>query len=164
MRRLHLLIFMGLLCTLAGHSPPANDYQKENIIFIAKKQLFYQTVYDKEFTPELLRQALYFERILSPEIVFNQAVHETGYFTSELFWVANNCFGMRYPGRRETTAISEYKYHARYKHWIDSVRDLKLWQAYWHSKGYDLTDYIAFLIDVAYATDKRYIELITNIS
>ncbi len=164
MRRLILLIFMGLLVPLAGQSPQANDYQRDNIIFLAKKQLFYQTIYNKPFTVNLLRQAMYFEKIRSDKIVFAQAVHETGNFTSELFWIAHNCFGMRLAHFRQTTAMGEYKYHAKYKHWTDSVKDMELWQDYWAGKGYNLTDYIAFLIEIAYATDKRYIELILNIS
>ena len=152
-----LLVLCIILVPLAGLSPPSNEEQKANEIFNAKKHLFYLTVWDKPFTPELLREAMYFEGIQSIEIAFKQAQLETGWFKSDLFVNANNLFGMRYARIRDTYAIGEYKHHAEYKTWISSVKDLALWQAWYIGKGYDLTNYFAFLLEIGYATDKKYL-------
>jgi len=59
--------------------------------------------------------------------VRNQIITETG-FTSESCTKANNLFGMKLPGQRETTAVGEMFGHAKYKHWVYSLYDYKLWQ------------------------------------
>ena len=161
-----LLLVMCMLCfsSLAGLCPPIKEYQKEKLNFEIKKHLFYLTVFDKPFSPDLLKQALFFEGIQAPEIAFKQAQLETGGFTSELFIVAKNVFGMRYARVRDTYAIGEYKNHAYYNNWINSVKDYALWQAWYISRGHDLQDYFAFLRDIGYATDKKYINKLKGIS
>ena len=161
-----LLIVMCMLCfsSLAGLCPPIQEYQKEKLNFEIKKHLFYLTVYDKPFSPELLRQALIFEGVQAPDIAFKQAQLETGGFTSELFIVAKNLFGMRYARIRDTYAIGEHKSHAYYNTWLSSVRDYALWQAWYIENGHDLSNYYAFLQDIGYATDKWYISKLKGIS
>jgi len=160
-----LLLMIGIiLIPLAGLCPPTDDTHKSSILFEAKKHIFYLTVFNEPFSPDLLRQAMYFEGIQAVEIAFKQAQLETGWFTSDLFINANNLFGMRYARVRDTYASGVYKYHAEYKTWISSVKDLALWQAWYASKGYDLTDYFAFLEEIGYATDKKYIKKIKEIS
>jgi len=161
-----LLIVMCMLCfsSLAGLCPPIKEYQKEKLNFEIKKHLFYLTVYDKPFSPDLLKQALFFEGIQAPEIVFKQAQLETGGFTSELFIVAKNVFGMRYARVRDTYAIGEYKNHAYYNNWINNVKDYALWQAWYRENGHDLSNYYVFLRDIGYATDKYYISKLKGIS
>jgi hypothetical protein len=164
MKRLILILCIAFTCSLAGLCPPIDNTQKETFIFEAKKYLFYKDVFNKPFTPELLKQALFFEKIKSPEIVFIQAQIETGYFTSELFLKANNLFGMRYPRVRDTFASGEYEYHAEYRSWLSCVLDYALWQKHYSDKGYDLESYLLFLEDIGYATNKKYISLIKEMS
>ena len=71
---------------------------------------------------------------------------------------------MRYARVRDTYAIGEYKNHAYYNNWINSVQDYALWQAWYISRGHDLQDYFAFLRDIGYATDKKYINKLKGIS
>ncbi len=124
-----------------------------------------------DFTPELFLQALYLY-VNNPEIVYRQAVIETGWFTSKVFRELNNISGMHYATTRETTAIgwrwADYyngRYHkmSKYSHWSDSVRDIALWQQYWRSQGKDLEDYYGFLRDLPYAAATNYISLVKSI-
>ncbi len=137
-----------------SESPP----NKNNIIFEAKKLEFYGKVFNLPFSEELLKQALIFEKVMHPEIAFYQAVLETGNFTSDIFIRGNNLFGMRYPAVRDTYASGEYNYHASYKTWLSSVKDYKLFQEWYKSKGYDLDDYYSFLESIGYAKDKEYLQ------
>jgi hypothetical protein len=59
--------------------------------------------------------------------VRKQIIIESG-FSSDLLIDGNNLFGMRLPGQRETTAIGEIHGHAKFKHWVYSLYDYKLWQ------------------------------------
>lgn len=163
MKRLLFILIFGCYSAIAG-SPPTTIEQKANILFEAEKNVFYLTVFDKPFSPELLKQALYFEKISNPDIVFIQAQLETGNFTSDLFVNAHNLFGMRLAHVRDTYACGEYNYHAEYKTWLSCVKDMALWQNYWAGKGYDLTDYFTFLEDIEYATDKNYLSKIKSMS
>lgn len=163
MKRLLLILCIAFTCTLAG-SPDKSNTPNQTIIFEAKKYLFYKDVFNKPFTPELLKEALFFEKIKSPEIVFIQAQIETGYFKSDLFLNANNLFGMRYPRVRDTFASGEYKHHAYYRSWLSCVKDYALWQQHYAEKGYDLNSYLIFLGEIGYATNKKYIGLIKEMS
>jgi flagellum-specific peptidoglycan hydrolase FlgJ len=133
----------------------------DSMLFEAKKIAFYSEVYKKDFSVELLKECIYYEKIQHPDVVLTQSELETGHYTSELFWVANNLFGMRLAEVRETTAAGEYKHHAKYLHWTDSVKDYKKFQEWYMSIGYDIGDnsdgYLVFLKWIRYATDKRYI-------
>jgi hypothetical protein len=153
MKRSILILFFGL-CTLGLKAPTYLNVDAEKDVI---KALFYLEVYRQPFSPDLLRQALIYENIEYPEIVFRQAELETGNFTSEIFCNANNLFGMKLARVRETTAIGEFNGHARYNNWIDSVKDYRLWQLYYINTGHDISDYLAFLLYVNYATDENYI-------
>lgn len=98
-----------------------------------------------------------------PEIVFAQAVLESGHFRSPLFERANNLFGMQYPIKRETTAISSTNGYSKYENWQESVQDYKLWQEFLFNKRGDLTkaEYLAYL-QKWYAEDKRYVIKVKN--
>ncbi len=108
---------------------------------------------EKDSVPALNEENLYAEikrqGIICESHVLAQAKLESYYMTSHLCKRANNLFGMRYPGRRPTTAIGVYlqgenkiiygerdelrKYlkkptYAVYASWVDAVKDYKLWQ------------------------------------
>lgn len=65
-----------------------------------------------------------------PEIVFAQAVLESGHFRSPIFKSNNNLFGMRFPRKRETVAIEDRKGFSAYEDWNKSVEDYKMYQDY----------------------------------
>ena len=123
-----------------------------------------------DFTKELFLQALYLY-VENPEIVYNQAKIETGWFKSPIFRELNNAFGMHYPYSRETTAIGwrwgdyyngSHQKMSEYTHWSESVKDISLWQQYWRSQGHDLGDYYGFLRDLPYATAPNYIRVLRS--
>lgn len=161
MKKPILIIVLSLIYSLAGS--PLADQTKKKITFLCEKQIFEAEIYSKDFSIELFKQALYYAEISNPQIVFSQAVLETGNFKSELFIRGNNIFGMRPAKVRNSTGIGIYNYHCTYSHWYDSILDLKLWQAYWIKKGYNLNNYLTFLTEIKYATDLDYINKLLNI-
>ena len=163
MKKLYILVFIGLLYPFAGLCPSPTNNQRHSIEH-AKKQLFFDTIYSKDFTTDLLRDALYYLDIIEPEVVYKQARLETGDFKSDIFIYGNNIFGMKLARSRETTAIGEFQYHARYYHWFLSVMDYKLLQDYYASKGYQMNDYLVFLEQMGYAEDLNYIKKLLDIS
>jgi len=110
---------------------------------------------------------LYFEildnDIKYPDIVFAQAVLESGYMTSYIFTENKNLFGMRYPERRETTAIGRNRGYSRYDCWTDSVEDYKLFQEFlFRNKEKSREEYFSFLSRI-YAEDPNYVFFIKKI-
>lgn len=100
-----------------------------------------------------------------PDIVFAQALLESREFTSGLFISANNLFGMKVPGERESARIGETKSgYSKYKDWTLSIYDYLLWQNFMLKNKGDLTknQYLAFLGKV-YATDKKYVSSIKRV-
>lgn len=101
-----------------------------------------------------------------PDVVFAQAVLETGHFSSVLFKKANNLFGMKKPTKRETLANKDttMKGYAVFPDWTISVNDYLLWQEHALRKGDVKTkrQYLA-LLDRIYAEDGKYIYRLNNI-
>lgn len=93
-----------------------------------------------------------------PDIVFAQAVLETGNFKSRLARINNNLFGMKLARVRETTAIGKSKSgYAKYESWIHSVEDYSYWQQFTiKDKDISRKEYLNLLSDI-YATDKTYV-------
>ena len=101
--------------------------------------------------------------------IIGQSAHETatkkGPFTSPVFISNNNLFGMKYPRRRKTTAISPGTLppsgegptpYAKYKNLEDSVADLVLWLRYNRIAWEDINseqEYASFLFRKGYFGD-----------
>jgi hypothetical protein len=118
--------------------------------------------------PSHINYARLYEHILKagvkfPDIAFAQAILESNHFTSPLFERANNLFGMQYPIKRETTAISSTNGYSKYENWHESVYDYKLWQEFiFKRRGYlTETEYLAYL-QKWYAEDKKYVNKVKN--
>jgi uncharacterized FlgJ-related protein len=86
-----------------------------------KKSVNYQSLYE-----EIVKQGIEY-----PEIVWAQAVLESGNFDSDVFHKNNNLFGMRLPERRRTVADGAFHGYAKYGSWQESVEDYKLYQEYY---------------------------------
>lgn len=119
--------------------------------------------------------------IICEKHVLAQAKLESLHLTSYLCRNANNLFGMRYPGKRETTAIGVYlqgqdtiiygnpselkKYltkptYAVYASWVDAVKDYKLWQ----ESAFDLEGkYLSFLNRI-YAEAPDYVHVVDKMA
>ena len=100
---------------------------------------------------EGLIEALDYYGIQFPEIVYAQALIETGHFKSKLCTQYNNLFGL-YNSRTRS--------YYRFDNWWDSViayRD----KVQYKYKGN--TDYYTFLVKLPYATDPNYIRKIKQL-
>ena len=107
---------------------------------------------ERSLTKENLWTVINEMDIKYPDLVFAQAVLETGHFKSANCKVNNNLFGMKLPRVRETVATKGTKGYARYVDWVQSVYDYKLFQDYMFSKkNYTRAQYMSML-------DKRYCE------
>ena len=148
MKKLYLFLCLFPLMVL-----PINGAKKT--IVEHTTQVTYEELYE-----EILRNDIIF-----PEIVFAQAVLESGHFGSELYHTAYNLFGMKMPRRRPTVAIMEEKRgFAVYEDWSFSVRDYALWQEYVLRNRKNITEkqYLN-LLDRTYAKNKSYSKLLLKI-
>ena len=94
--------------------------------------------------------------IAHPDIVFAQAILETGNFKSDVFRENNNLFGMRQALSRPHTQTGMNIGYAVYPTWQLSVIDYAINQA-WSAKRLSREQYIEYL-RTTYATDSTYID------
>lgn len=120
-------------------------------------------------TDSVLNEANVFNSLIAmgikyPEVVMSQIMLESSNLTSRLCIKNNNLLGMTVASKRETTAINKAGY-AKYRTWIESILDYKLYQDYILSKHNLNTrkKYIAFL-HKNYAKDKNYSNTLTAMS
>ena len=114
---------------------------------------------DKEKQPDFfskspqegLIEALEYYGVKHPQIVYAQAVLETGHFKSDLCLNDNNLFGL-YNSKK-------HMYHT-FDHWIESVVAY-LDHVQYRYKPPD--DYYKFLLDIGYAEDPDYINKLKGI-
>lgn len=100
---------------------------------------------------EILEQGLEF-----PDIVFAQAVLESGGFTSRVSKENNNIFGMRRPTKRPTTSVGASHGYSVYESWRESIEDYRLFQEMLFSKHkFTRSSYLEYL-DKYYSTTKGY--------
>lgn len=100
---------------------------------------------------EGLVEALDYYGVQYPQIVYAQALLETGYFTSSVCKKYNNLFGLY---------NSKIKDYYSFEHWSDSVRAYKDCVQYKYKGN---TDYYTFLVNLPYAMDPNYINKIKQL-
>jgi uncharacterized FlgJ-related protein len=116
-------------------------------------------------TNQLLYEQINEKNIKFPEVVFAQAVLESGHFKAPIFIHKNNLFGMKVPKKRETTAINKgTKGYAKYNTWECSVDDYLLWQEFTLKNKNQLTksQYLELLGRI-YAKDVNYISSLKRV-
>ena len=125
--------------------------------------LIFSPISEKKIINNELNHFNLYEKLIDygvkyPDIVFAQAVIESGNFKSKLCTNNKNLFGMKMPGRRETTAIGKSKGgYAKYDTWGDSVFDYLLYQNYvMRNKNMNRKEYLSYL-GRTYAEDKQYL-------
>ncbi len=118
------------------------------------------------FTEENLKLKLEELCVSYPDIIIQQAKHETNNFKSELFINAHNLFGMKVARIRPRLQRGTYKVgvvtYAQYNNWEESVLDMALWQS---SQCYLIKseeEYYNYL-SRNYATDKQYVKKLKKI-
>ena len=94
---------------------------------------------------EGLWEALIYYDIQHPDIVYAQALLETGYFKSKGCTRDHNLFGLY---------SSKYKSYYKFNHWTESVKAYKEWI---QNRYKPPSDYYEFLRRIHYAEDPRYI-------
>lgn len=92
----------------------------------------------------------YYE-IQYPQIVYAQALLETGHFTSSVCKKYNNLFGLY------NSKIRDYY---SFEHWSDSVKAYRDCVQYKYKGN---TDYYTFLVNLPYAMDPNYINKIKQL-
>jgi len=83
------------------------------------------------------------------DIVFAQAIEETGHFTSGIYKENNNLFGMKCAKQRPYAYTGKNRGHAYYDNWRQSVQDYAMWQAAYANKLRDRDKYFTYLSNYA---------------
>lgn len=141
---LYLLVFLlgTIVGIMVGHVVESHDSspppQEADSIII--KGSFYLLP-----PKEGLEEALEYYGVAFPEIVYAQAILETGHFTSSICKNKNNLFGLY---------DSTNKEYMKFDHWSQSVEAYK---DKIQNKYSPPTDYYQFLQDLGYAEDPEYI-------
>lgn len=131
--------------------------KKVSLVLIAI--LFFGFALPKEkklLTKENLWQAIVQMNIKYPDLVFAQAILETGHFKSINCITNNNLFGMKLPRLRETVATKSSKGYAKYSSWEQSVYDYKLYQDYLFSKREYSRNQYTSMLDRVYCQSSKY--------
>jgi len=92
-----------------------------------------------------------------------QAILESGYLSSPIFIENNNLFGMRFPERRPTVALSENRGYSVYDCWTDSVKDYKLFQEFLFKRKEKTRDEYFDYLDRIYAEDPNYVPFLKKV-
>ncbi len=100
---------------------------------------------------------------ISTKLIFAQAKHETGNFTSDVFKENHNLFGMRQAKVRKNTATGTNRNHATYKNHRSSIIDYFLRQSNFKIPNVNDTDFMLKTVGSNYAEDKNYLSKWTTI-
>lgn len=153
-------IIVGLLVGVIFMSRRVNDVKyitEETKQIIIREQLI-----ENEFNPVRLKEYILELNIRFPHIVYAQAQLESGNFTSHIFQVNNNLFGMKEAKRRPTTNKGTENGHAYFNHWRESVVDYAFYQAAYLNDIRSEKEYWEYL-GQNYAEDPGYIIKLKNI-
>lgn len=139
-----LLLCIGTVLCI-NNEEPVEDTEEVVLPLTSEPAFLYKT------PREGLIEALYFYYVEYPEIVYAQAILETGYFSSDLCIKNNNLFGL-YNSK-------ESKYY-KFNHWSASVEAYKKWI---QKRYMSPEDYYMFLDRIGYAEDPDYINKLKQI-
>lgn len=93
---------------------------------------------------------------ISTKLLYAQAYHETGGFTSKVYKENKNLFGMRQPKKRKTFATGTKNNHAIFKTLAASIRDYFLRQKEFNISNQTNDSFIDETVNSGYAEDKKY--------
>ena len=147
-------LVVGVLGAIQVHSCSKRDKPPEIkvVLHINNKEI--QPDFFNKLPQEGLMEALEYYDIKHPQIVYAQAVLETGHFKSDLCLNGNNLFGL-YDSKN-------HRYYT-FDHWKDCIIAYKEMIQYKYKDG---DNYLNFLKEIGYAEDSEYIcklkELIKN--
>lgn len=140
------------------------------ILIVTALSLSYLGAPERKSTREEVLAELAFEdsvynyiielNIQHPDIVFRQAILESGNFKSKVFKDNNNMFGFKQAFKRANTQTGTNRGYAVYNSWQECVIDYALYQTY-SAKNMTEDNYIDFL-GRNYAEDPEYKNKISN--
>ena len=112
---------------------------------------------DTTITQQKLYDYLLETRCPHPEIVYCQAIHESGNFTSPVFLTKHNLFGMNPSNVRQTTGGDDTDSYKVYKGgWRESVIDMVIWGLCNNTQKMSDDEYY-YYIGKIYAKDPAYV-------
>lgn len=135
----------------------------------------------KPLSKEALKEELGSQHVICAEQVYAQILIESAHLESYLTKRTNNLLGMRFPFRRQTTAIGIFlpesnmiikgsqeelkkyrnqNHYAVFASWQECIRDYKMWQ----DECFKLTDRYLTFLGTYYAEDTKYVEKIKKLS
>jgi uncharacterized FlgJ-related protein len=126
------------------------EYEKSVLVLKLEEDKFTKT----KFLTKLKEWNIKF-----PDIVYAQAIIESGNFGSFVFKENNNMFGMKLARIRPTTALGLKHNHAYYEKWQHSLLDYALYQSYYLDKIRTREEYLDYLCS-NYAEATHYCEAI----
>ena len=124
---------------------------KPPIIEVADTIIDEQPKFFSQTPKEGLEEALSYYNLEYKDIVYAQAVLETGHFTSRVCLEYNNLFGLY---------DSKNKDYYKFNHWSESVVAYKEWI---QKKYQPPNNYYAFLEEINYAEEKNYTRILKEI-
>lgn len=133
-----LLVVLSLCCRTEDKSIPSEKVQSKEVQVDTIPDFF-------GLSPEEgLYKALEYYNIYHKDIVYAQAVLETGWFKSDICLNNNNLFGLY---------NSKEKCYYTFNHWAESVEAYAKYVQYKYKAP---SDYYSFLRQIKYATDEGY--------
>jgi hypothetical protein len=125
----------------------------EKMIIIKETDIF-----NKSQLIELLKDL----NVKFPHIVMAQSIIETGHWSSHIFYVNHNLFGMKEALRRVSTAKGTARNHAYYNHWRESVYDYAFYQCRYLGRIESEAAYFEYLA-ASYAEAPNYVSALKAI-
>ena len=157
-RKIFSVFILLILCSLSTlqclNSTINKDITEEYLANIKIRNI--KPTFLKKSPEKGLKEALRYYGVKHPDIVYAQAVLETGYFKSGLCNNSNNLFGL-YNSKKK-------KYYT-FNHWKDCIVAYKemIQYKYKGDNNKPPNDYYKFLSDIGYAKDPHYIKKLKRI-
>ena len=144
-------LVVGALGAIQVHSCSKGDKSPEIKVVLHIDNKDIQPDFFNKLPQEGLMEALEYYEIKHPQIVYAQAILETGHFKSNVCLNYNNLFGLY---------DSKNKDYYKFNHWAESIVAYKEWI---QKKYQPPNNYYVFLEKVNYASDKEYISTLKSI-
>lgn len=138
-----ILLFILSVSVLSNYieKNKPHTYDLREIVRLEQPEFFLSDYPDTE----LLIDALNYYNVKHPNIVYAQAVLETGNFKSRVCKEYNNLFGLYDSNKKD---------YYRFDHWSDSILGYINYIQYKYDSS---DDYYVFLDDIGYAEDSLYV-------
>ena len=144
-------LVVGALGAIQVHSCSKRDKPPEIKVVLHIDNKDIQPDFFNKLPQEGLMEALEYYEVKHPQIVYAQAILETGHFKSNVCLNYNNLFGLY---------DSKNKDYYKFNHWTESIVAYKEWI---QKKYQPPNNYYVFLEEINYASDKEYISILKSI-